>query len=421
MSVALVMGIAGAGCDGSGLARADAETEVEVGVDASPETEVGVEEVGDVGDEVEEVGVEIEEVGVDVIDDSDSGLDDSDSGLDDSDSGLDDSDSGLDDSDSELDDSDSELDDSGLDDSGLDDSGLDDSGLDDTFVDDTFVDDTLVDDTLVDDTLVDDTLVDDTFVDDTLADDTLVDDTSLGDGDAAAEVIVGPCGPLVTDEDPLYAGIVGLSGDALRAALLDLVDDAVGFTYDQARDLMYITAQIDVASDGAIECIYTGAREPADGTRSPGVITTEHSWPRSDGAGAFPAEGDMHHLFPASADSNNRRSNDEFGEVACAETPVPTCPWGVGGSFSGPAVDGRSKVFEVRAAYRGDIARAHFYFAVRYARPIPPLEEATLRAWHCEDPVDDVERARNDGIALWQLNRNPFVDQPQLVERLFDF
>ncbi|MCC6622379.1 MAG: endonuclease, partial [Deltaproteobacteria bacterium] len=248
------------------------------------------------------------------------------------------------------------------------------------------------------------------------------DDT--GPSDAATDVgdaVPSSCGLVETTRDDLYAPLVGLEGDALRAALLDLVDGAVGFTYDQARDLMYVTAQIDVSAEGDIECIYTGAREVADGTRSPGEITTEHSWPRSDGAGAFPAEGDMHHLFPATAASNNRRSNDEYGEVACAEAPVPSCPWGVGGSFSGAALDGRGTVFEVRSAHRGDVARAHFYFAVRYALAIPPLEEATLRAWHCEDPVDDRERARNEAIAIWQLNRNPFVDQPQLVERVFDY
>lgn len=224
-----------------------------------------------------------------------------------------------------------------------------------------------------------------------------------------------------------YRPMAELRGAELRAALQAHVSEgSVGFDYDAARDLMYgITDAIDVDADLTIECVYTGYRRLADGTRSPGSglteITTEHSWPRSDGAAVFPAEGDIHHLFPALAPANNNRGNDEFGDVACGVGWPRSCAWADGGSFLGPAIDGRSSVFQVRSEHRGDIARAHFYFAVRYNRPIPSLEEETLRRWHCEDPPSPRERARNDRIEVHQKNRNPFVDQPFWVERISDY
>ena len=200
-------------------------------------------------------------------------------------------------------------------------------------------------------------------------------------------------------------------------------DGAMGFSYDAARNLMYgITDSIDVDDNNLITCIYTGTQVMADGTRSPGMgdeeITTEHSWPRGDGADTFPAEGDLHHLFPAISVANGTRGVFEFGNVACDGN---ACDWSEGGSQQGPALDGREDVFEVRPAMRGDIARAHFYFAVRYELPIAAQEEADLRGWHCEDPPSAEERARNDAIEGHQNNRNPFVDQPQLVEQISDF
>merc|ERR1712038_1819360 len=44
----------------------------------------------------------------------------------------------------------------------------------------------------------------------------------------------------------------------------------------------------------------------------------------------------------------------------------------------------------------------------------------TLLKWHCDNPVTNEERVRNDKIhGVWQGNRNPFVDYPGFVELIF--
>ena len=44
-----------------------------------------------------------------------------------------------------------------------------------------------------------------------------------------------------------------------------------------------------------------------------------------------------------------------------------------------------------------------------------------LANWHCNDPVLDYERGRNEVIFRWQKNRNPFIDYPQWAEYIFGF
>jgi hypothetical protein len=44
---------------------------------------------------------------------------------------------------------------------------------------------------------------------------------------------------------------------------------------------------------------------------------------------------------------------------------------------------------------------------------------SALLDWHHADPVDSFERTRNEIIYSFQGNRNPFIDHPEFVERLW--
>ena len=44
---------------------------------------------------------------------------------------------------------------------------------------------------------------------------------------------------------------------------------------------------------------------------------------------------------------------------------------------------------------------------------------ALFLKWHRNDPVSEKEINRNNGIELLQHNRNPFVDNPELVEYIW--
>ena len=62
-----------------------------------------------------------------------------------------------------------------------------------------------------------------------------------------------------------------------------------------------------------------------------------------------------------------------------------------------------------------------FYFAVIYSDDIPGDEEAVLRRWHTQDPVDNPEQQRNAAVEDVQQSRNRFIGNPDLVPRISDY
>jgi hypothetical protein len=214
-----------------------------------------------------------------------------------------------------------------------------------------------------------------------------------------------------------YQDLESLRGPALEAALYDLVKNHISLNYDSGSKVAMVGPDGFDVIDGKVECIYSGALFNPSQLDTEGGFNMEHSWPKSDGAGSRPAESDLHHLFPAERYINGSRGNFPFGDTSC----TTDCRAEAGGSKLGPITGGTSLVFQVRPQRQGDIARAHFYFAVRYQMNIPAQEEEALRRWNIADPPDDRERARNLAIEVYQKKRNPFVERPDFVDRIDDF
>jgi deoxyribonuclease I len=121
-------------------------------------------------------------------------------------------------------------------------------------------------------------------------------------------------------------------------------------------------------------------------------------------------QSDMHNLFPSIGEVNGDRSNFVFGEVDGEEREYGECDFEVA-----------EKIVEPKKSIRGDIARSYFYMSHQYKMEIPDDYEKMLREWHLFDPPDEWERDRNSLIEDVQGNRNPYIDYPEMVERVRDY
>lgn len=198
--------------------------------------------------------------------------------------------------------------------------------------------------------------------------------------------------------------------------------------YDPARKLMFGKIDLEKTAQGQyfvkdVYCEKNHTDEDFGGKPSIGpgllpssgnIINTEHTWPQSRFTGRFNKEmqkSDLHHLYPTDSQMNSYRSSLRFGEVD-KDLENLKCPQNRLGHST---LDG-STVFQPPAQHRGNVARAIFYFAMRYKMKVSPAEVTVLQKWNKEDPVDAKEVQRNNMIEDVQGNRNPFVDYPEWID-----
>lgn len=215
----------------------------------------------------------------------------------------------------------------------------------------------------------------------------------------------------------------------LKEALSDILAEGyVSLGYSPARDEMYM--EIDnqrVNGQGSAENRLTRAYLGTDAVgytsrqdaqnENTYHLNTEHTFPQGNFNGADPMVSDIHHLFVTDNPTNGLRGNLRFGNV------VSNVNWSGGGSQRGDNALGQ-QVFEPRDGHKGRSARAILYFLTRYqnfgGHVSADMESAVLE-WHNQFPPVAVDIQRNEDIFDRQDNRNPFVDYPQMVDRIFSF
>lgn len=228
-------------------------------------------------------------------------------------------------------------------------------------------------------------------------------------------------------------------GYALRYALFNIIKNHTTLSYDY---LWTAYAQTDIKTNGKVWDMYSdkpGQNPPYEFTYGSDqcgnyggegdCYNREHSIPKSWFNDASPMVTDLIHVVPTDGYVNGKRSNYPFGEVASASWTSQN-----GSKLGSSAVSGYSgTVFEPIDEYKGDFSRIYFYMTVCYMNKnlgatsnsmftsgnLKPWALSMLIQWSNEDPVSEKEIARNNAVYQIQGNRNPFVDYPELVGKIY--
>jgi len=175
------------------------------------------------------------------------------------------------------------------------------------------------------------------------------------------------------------------------------------------------------------QCISTSSKEGD-------CYQREHSFCQSwFGGGQGAPFSDLFHIYPVDGSINNKRSNNSYGIVTSSN---PDHSFTNGSKIGSNAYQGApsGKCYEPIDDFKGDIARSFFYMATRYMfedggfssdapmtlkSQLRPWAVKMLLEWHQIDPVSQKEKDRNNAIYAVQKNRNPFIDHPEWVSKIW--
>jgi endonuclease I len=244
---------------------------------------------------------------------------------------------------------------------------------------------------------------------------------------------------------PYYSTVdTNLTCDAFKTALKNrILNNHVPITYTQ---VLTAFASTDISSGNNIverysNCQFTYTTAPCSGNSDTcQCYNRDHVVPQSwfGDWDNYPMYSDMHHIFPSDGYINSaKKGNLPVGIVNGAGSYSNSAGVKVGNSAAANGFTG--EVFEPGNQYKGDFARAYLYFVTRYQDsianfetrfPSSPFNSANytgldkwilkiLVQWHKQDPPSSLEIFRNDSVYRIQGNRNPYIDYPQWVEKVF--
>ncbi|MQP52331.1 MULTISPECIES: endonuclease [unclassified Flavobacterium] len=227
------------------------------------------------------------------------------------------------------------------------------------------------------------------------------------------------------------------------------------YTHTAFRDNYYENdgSLLDIYSEnpsGADPYIYANTSQQCGTYSSEGdCYNREHLIPQSyfDGYATNPMKNDPFFVVPSDGKVNGDRNNLPFGEVGTATYTSQNGSKRGNGLNSGYALGYSGVVFEPIDEFKGDVARAFFYFATRYESDMTNFYNAANAAtcqaknmfdgstgrvfanpfldilvqWHINDPVSAKEIAINNDIYYnHQSNRNPYIDHPEYVGTIWN-
>lgn len=242
----------------------------------------------------------------------------------------------------------------------------------------------------------------------------------------------GQVEPTYTED--YYSSLIGLSGDNLKQAIQNIIADPTvvrKHSYGDIVEILKIADQNPLNSND-VWLLYSETPRAKNlyqlGSVTTGYWNREHIYPQSRGGFAngtsteadgidiweptnaddiFAGHSDAHHLRAEAGNINSSRGNKDYGLD----------------DYNGPTGN--------LGSWKGDVARALFYMAIRYnqlevvngnpadSTPNQMGDLATLLNWNNLDPADDFEMNRNNYIQTWQYNRNPFIDMPALASYIW--
>ena len=284
---------------------------------------------------------------------------------------------------------------------------------------------------------------------------------------------VDAIGNYSTNASTYYNGITATSGQALAGQLHDLITSThqyyTSYADNGANGYQKNTDQYYENSskvNGYIYEFYSGVKWPngwyPNAGETNGGYNREHCWCQSNSVntggtqmwGESGGGADMHHLRPVETRLNSTRSNNEYGEISNRDSYKVYAKLGTNSTY---ALGGYNSggTFEPLDSKKGDVARIILYVYLHYnsytvtslfgsgnaktngggsssyfSTSLLSLTKITnqtteakalemLLQWNTSDPVDAIEQRRNEQVATYQGNRNPFIDNSNYAEMIW--
>lgn len=245
------------------------------------------------------------------------------------------------------------------------------------------------------------------------------------------------------DAGNYYSKITATSGTPLLGQLHDLIVETHK-TYTSYDDCKRYGPTTDPGLDGrgVIE-FYTHETILSAGTNL-GQWNREHVWCKSLSNKLWGTGGggsDLHHIRPTESGLNSIRGNNKYGIVSGGKEA-----WSRDTNKNNSKLGGHvgGGIFEPMDNVKGDAARIVMYVYTHYNNasnvggtkecekahgnlPITNVIQASsesaawkmLLEWNKLDPVDNIERHRNEEVYKIQGNRNPFIDNETYADAIW--